>query len=174
MDTVGSPEKYQKNLTELFPSIKCIVAKGADHTYAIVSAASIAAKVKRDALLKNWVFSELGMQEAISREFGSGYPGDPNTKRWLRENIDPCFGYPELIRFSWSTCARLLEDEAINVLWPDYEEDDANRGGAFAKQGVKRQASLMSYVKTNEADVQKEARSCSFFRKMSAVNVTDF
>ena len=30
----------------------------------------------------------------ISRQFGSGYPGDPKTKLWLRNHFDPVFGFP--------------------------------------------------------------------------------
>jgi ribonuclease H2 subunit A len=116
----------------MFPGIDITVAKKADSTYPIVSAASIA---------------EPNLSETIGQAFGSGYPSgkkkiffyyaetnflasvlkrfslclfitsDPNTVRWLNENIDPVFGYPSIIRFSWSTTATILEKNAASVEW---------------------------------------------------------
>ncbi|KAJ2491487.1 hypothetical protein IWW37_002262 [Coemansia sp. RSA 2050] len=117
IDTVGPPLSYQKRLQELFPGIEITVAKKADSLYPIVSAASVCAKVTRDAHLSNWVFAE-GPQPTA---YGSGYPGDPSTVRWLKESVDHVFGYPGIIRFSWSTCVKLLEDSAAKVVWPDDE-----------------------------------------------------
>jgi len=31
---------------------------------------------------------------------------DPDTKAWLRKNVDPIFGFPSFVRFSWSTGMR--------------------------------------------------------------------
>lgn len=73
VDTVGPPEKYQAYLSSLFPAYIITVAKKADSTYPIVSAASICAKVTRDHAMQKWVFRE-GI-EATSEDFGSGYPG---------------------------------------------------------------------------------------------------
>ena len=42
---------------------------------------------------------------------------DPVTISWLSQNCQPIFGYPRLIRFSWSTCSKLLEENAIPVIW---------------------------------------------------------
>lgn len=71
VDTVGKPEKYQEYLKSIFPNLNITVAKKADSTYPIVSAASICAKVTRDHALKVWKFTE-GVEV---KEFGSGYPG---------------------------------------------------------------------------------------------------
>ncbi|KAJ2845358.1 hypothetical protein IWW36_004812, partial [Coemansia brasiliensis] len=62
IDTVGPPQTYQKKLQELFPGIDIVVAKKADSLYPIVSAASICAKVTRDAHLNHWVFAEPGVE----------------------------------------------------------------------------------------------------------------
>ncbi|CAG9767233.1 unnamed protein product [Ceutorhynchus assimilis] len=120
VDTVGKPEKYQEYLKSLFPNLDIVVAKKADSTYPIVSAASICAKVTRDHSLKVWDFVE-GIDV---KEFGSGYPGDPVTKRFLVDNCDPVFGYPQLVRFSWSTAANALENHAYHVEFEEADEDN--------------------------------------------------
>lgn len=73
VDTVGPPEKYEAKLSQIFPDYKITVAKKADSTYPIVSAASICAKVSRDHALKVWKFAE-GLT-LTHEDFGSGYPG---------------------------------------------------------------------------------------------------
>ncbi|KAF9351711.1 Ribonuclease H2 subunit A [Mortierella sp. NVP85] len=126
VDTVGPPESYQKKLERIFPTIaKIVVAKKADSKYPIVSAASICAKVTRDDVLRHWIFAETGMKDTISRQFGSGYPSDPKTVSWLKSNMDPIFGYPNIVRFSWQTCKTLLETSGKPVRWPDDEEANA-------------------------------------------------
>ncbi|XP_049938984.1 ribonuclease H2 subunit A isoform X2 [Schistocerca serialis cubense] len=122
VDTVGMPEKYQAKLSAIFPELKITVAKKADATYPIVSAASICAKVSRDRALSVWKFTE-GL-ELTAKEFGSGYPNDPVTKKFLIENIDPVFGFPQLVRFSWSTADKILQENAVQVEWEE-EDDDA-------------------------------------------------
>lgn len=73
----------------------------------MVSAASICAKVTRDEIINNWVFNEKpGFKDRV---FGSGYPGDPKTKQWLQHNLDPVFGFPDFVRFSWSTTKKILD-----------------------------------------------------------------
>ncbi|KAL7292863.1 hypothetical protein TKK_0013537 [Trichogramma kaykai] len=119
VDTVGKPEKYQARLESLFPGIKITVAKKADSTYPIVSAASICAKVSRDHALRAWQFREAENETA----YGSGYPNDPVTKTWLADNVDPIFGFPQLVRFSWSTAEKILESKAINVEWENIDDD---------------------------------------------------
>jgi ribonuclease H2 subunit A len=118
VDTVGPPEKYQLKLQAIFPKIKITVAKKADSTYPIVSLASICAKVSRDHALKVWKFRE--GTEVPDDGFGSGYPGDPTTKRFLH-SCEPVFGYPRIVRFSWSTAVNALEGHAFAV---EFEEDD--------------------------------------------------
>lgn len=122
LDTVGDPGKYQRKLSDLFPSVTVVVEKKADSKFPVVSAASICAKVLRDDLLANWNFEEPGLTP--SRVFGSGYPGDPKTKQWLERHCDPVFGYPSLIRFSWKTVDNALEaNDACKVFFGDEEEE---------------------------------------------------
>ena len=126
VDTVGPPEKYQAKLQELFPAQKVTVAKKADSLYPCVSAASICAKVARDKCLKDWIFPESQSEPKIeiSEKFGSGYPADPVTKKFLRENIDPVFGFPSIVRFSWKTAETLLDEKAIQMEFEEVEPEE--------------------------------------------------
>ncbi|XP_017493302.1 PREDICTED: ribonuclease H2 subunit A-like, partial [Rhagoletis zephyria] len=112
LDTVGPADKYQIKLRALFPNIKVVVSNKADSIYKIVSVASICAKVTRDHAVKNWQFLEEGISFSES-EYGSGYPGDPKTKDFLKKAFDPLFGFPTFVRFSWSTITKIMEEKAI-------------------------------------------------------------
>ncbi|XP_069623337.1 ribonuclease H2 subunit A [Ranitomeya imitator] len=121
VDTVGPADKYQEKLKKLFPGVEVTVKPKADSLFPVVSAASICAKVARDRVVKGWKFLEdLG---EIDVDYGSGYPNDPKTKEWLAKHLDPVFGYPQFVRFSWSTAQSILESKAAPVLWGDDEED---------------------------------------------------
>ena len=39
--------------------------------------------------------------------------------------MDEVFGYPNVVRFGWSTCRKKLE-KAYQVEWEDEEDDDDN------------------------------------------------
>jgi ribonuclease H2 subunit A len=120
VDTVGRPESYQARLTREFPGVKIVVEKKADATYPIVSAASICAKVARDHALRAWRFHE---SEDFTSEYGSGYPNDPATKAWLASSLDRVFGYPQIVRFSWSNVEQILESKALPVEWEETETE---------------------------------------------------
>ncbi|KDD72349.1 hypothetical protein H632_c3476p0, partial [Helicosporidium sp. ATCC 50920] len=126
VDTVGDAERYKIRLSADFPGIAFTVCPKADALFPIVSAASIAAKVTRDEETKNL---PLPAGLPISREFGSGYPADPYTKKWLESSVDPVFGFPSIVRFSWATCTPLLAAaNAVEVAWEvDAEEGDAGQ-----------------------------------------------
>ncbi|KAI8826676.1 ribonuclease H-like domain-containing protein [Fimicolochytrium jonesii] len=122
VDTVGPPDSYKRKLQARFPQLRFTVAKKADSLYPCVSAASICAKVTRDAVLKQWQYVENNIETLFSNPFGSGYPSDPNTVNWMNHHIDPVFGYPRIVRFSWATSVNLLKDRACAVKWPEEEE----------------------------------------------------
>jgi len=52
-----------------------------------------------------------------------GEKSDPLTIAWLGQNIDKVFGFPGVVRFSWSTVTLLLKDKAIDVNWYEDEEE---------------------------------------------------
>jgi len=126
VDTVGDPGKYQTKLKEIFPEIDITVAKKADSLYPIVSAASIGAKVARDKAVKSWVFGEDFDQEDLA--YGSGYPADPVTKKFLSSSFDKVFGFPTFVRFSWSTASNIIEKDGVSVEWEDDEDEERPEG----------------------------------------------
>ncbi len=91
VDTVGPPEKYRAKLSELFPQLEITVESKADANYPVVSAASVVAKVTRDAVLRRWRFLETLPAFAgaeANRDFGCGYPSGESVReaaRGLRE-----------------------------------------------------------------------------------------
>ena len=42
---------------------------------------------------------------------------DPNTQAWLKTAVDPVFGFPSVVRFSWTTVKVILEKSAYPVKW---------------------------------------------------------
>lgn len=121
VDTVGPAAAYQARLAKMFPSARVTVAAKADSLYPIVSAASVCAKVTRDAALDSFASA------AAPAALGSGYPGDERTKLWLRRTLDPVFGWDRrLARFSWRTVRDLMEGPAalaVDAEWPDQDSD---------------------------------------------------
>lgn len=83
-----------------------ILEHKADERYPVVSAASIIAKCERDRLIEELKL-ELG-------DFGSGYPSDNKTRRFLIELIKKNEAGCPHVRFSWKTLTsiaqRRLED----------------------------------------------------------------
>lgn len=147
VDALGATGPYEKLLSSHFPGISFTVTAKADSKYKIVGAASVAAKVTRDAWIEGWIFEEdahessdaTGMQDVKriwSEEVGSGYPSgvytsvflfssagidlyvlDPNTKTWVKNSLERTFGYPSIARFSWTTIKVVLDASAHAVEW---------------------------------------------------------
>ncbi len=74
---------------------KIIAEHKADTKYPVVSAASILAKVKRDAII-----SKLKTRYG---NFGSGYPSDQKTEKFIKEWIKKFGKAPPFARKSWAT-----------------------------------------------------------------------
>uniref|UniRef100_A0A8D8FPV9 Ribonuclease n=1 Tax=Culex pipiens TaxID=7175 RepID=A0A8D8FPV9_CULPI len=160
VDTVGPPEKYQAKLKLIFPNFKITVAKKADSTYPIVSAASICAKVSRDHALKVWKFRE-GTDPEV--KFGSGYPGDPVTKKFLGD-FDRVFGFPRLVRFSWSTASNALDKKAFDV---EFDDEDEEQEKAKATYGSEK---LSKYF---AADRNEQRKRHEYFRERHLEHVAE-
>eukprot|EP00038_Savillea_parva_P013152 m.209238 g.209238 ORF g.209238 m.209238 type:complete len:335 (+) comp24500_c0_seq1:35-1039(+) len=141
VDTVGKEEFYQEKLERIFPQLKIVVTSKADVKFPIVSAASICAKVTRDHVLDQWKFAEGGDFPKIP---GSGYPGDPDTKAWLQKVVDPVFGFPGAVRFSWSTTRKLMEEHCAVVTWED-DEDESDTPSVLSFFGSKQKAAKLRH-----------------------------
>lgn len=77
VDALGTTTTYEKYLSSLFPGISFTVTTKADSKFKIVGAASVAAKVTRDACIEGWHFEETdGQTDQLpwGSELGSGYP----------------------------------------------------------------------------------------------------
>ena len=74
---------------------------GADETHAVVSAASVVAKVERDRLLAD-------IDAEYDREVGSGYPSDSTTREFLADYVEEHGDLPTCARRTWSTCEDVL------------------------------------------------------------------
>ena len=163
VDTVGPPEKYQAKLEEIFPELKITVAKKADSLFPCVSAASICAKVARDHAISGWKFME---DKTFSNEWGSGYPADPVTKKFLRDNIDPIFGFPSIVRFSWKTAETLLEEKGCHVEFEEVEPDE--------DPSVKKNPSVKQFFvqTTKTGKFGKTSKRCAFFSDRKLTRAT--
>lgn len=80
------------------PSTTVQVEYKADLNYAIVGAASIIAKVQRD--------NRINALKQVYGNIGSGYPSDPETKKFLHDNKTKRL---PIIRYSWQPVKDLLQ-----------------------------------------------------------------
>lgn len=135
VDTIGQPAIYQKKLERVFPTAKITVAKKADSLYPCVSAASVCAKVTRDAALETLWKARGPTAEGDAGEgmgWGSGYPSDGRCSGWLKGNMHPVFGWGPECRFSWGTAKDMLEAApakggGVKVDWPVDDDGDTHR-----------------------------------------------
>ena len=96
------PERFKKNVIALIKrEVEVISEHNADKTYPIVSAASIVAKVERDA--------EIAKLHERYGNFGSGYPADPSTIAFLKEWLGKYGEMPPFARKTWKTWRRLVD-----------------------------------------------------------------
>jgi ribonuclease HII len=96
-------------------TFKCeIVSKHkADDIYPIVSAASIVAKTARDAEIEKIAKK---LEPRLNLHFGSGYPADPITQKFLSTWIDKYKTLPPHTRRSWKTVQNILRQKSIKKL----------------------------------------------------------
>lgn len=96
-------DRFGRRVADRVPATVSIHAEhGADDTYPLVAAASVVAKVERDAHVAE-------LATAYDHDLGSGYPSDPKTRDFLAAYIEEHGDLPDCARRSWQTSADLLE-----------------------------------------------------------------
>ena len=97
----NNKELYGKHLFRFLKNkdIEIIMEHKADMNYPVVSAASIIAKVTRDNEIEK-------IKKKIKIDFGSGYPADPKTVKFLEKYHEE---YQHLFRKSWASFKKIKE-----------------------------------------------------------------
>lgn len=95
-------DRFGRRVAARVPNVGPITAEhGADATYPVVAAASVIAKVRRDAHVA-------ALAEEYERDVGSGYPSDPTTRAFLETYLEATGQLPACARRSWKTCDELV------------------------------------------------------------------
>lgn len=89
--------------TPSLPSVDATAAHGADGDDPVAGAASVVAKVTRDAAM-----AEVDAAYQSYDDVGSGYPSDPATRSFLADYVGDHGTLPDCARASWSTCEDAL------------------------------------------------------------------
>jgi ribonuclease HII len=113
--------------------IEIVAENKADENYVVVGAASVVAKVTRDREIGN-------IKKRIGVEFGSGYPADPSTQKFLRENYAKK-EYDGIFRTSWGSYKTLLAQAKQSSLSQYLETRHANKTGLSKKTGFSKNSS---------------------------------
>lgn len=93
---------------------RIVSAHHADRDRPIVSAASIVAKVCRDRAVSRLRFR-------LESDFGSGYPSDARTQRFVKDHLSATVERVSWLRYSWATVERLKPRPRLRTLdtpWP--------------------------------------------------------
>jgi len=101
---------FKRSIQRYIPyDVEIVSQHNADELFPVVSAASILAKVRRDAEIR-------AIEEELGQPVGSGYPGDPVTIAFLEKWIREKGSLPPHTRASWDTAKRLLAEAATRKL----------------------------------------------------------
>ena len=92
---IESWKVYLENFLVARSNLHIICEHKADTNYVVVGAASILAKVRRDAEVEK-------IKKSIGMDFGSGYSADPVTRKFVFDNYEKFKG-KGIFRESWDT-----------------------------------------------------------------------
>jgi ribonuclease HII len=97
-------ERFKQHIQECMSfKVNIVSEHKADRNYVVVSAASIIAKVERDR--------EIAELAKTFGYFGSGYPSDPRTMKFLKECCEELDEYPDFVRKSWKPAKRVRDQK---------------------------------------------------------------
>ena len=105
----SNEEEFARQINREVKDCRIISKHGADETYPRVSAASILAKTKRDAMMRN-------IAKELDADLGSGYPSDPKTINFLKDYYSQHGKMPPYTRMSWKTVGRLINELSMSDL----------------------------------------------------------
>lgn len=102
-----NPKKFEKMIQDkLSKKYNLLAEHKADSNHTIAAAASILAKVTRDNTIEE-------IKSKVGENIGSGYPSDPNTKKFLEKNFrGPINKY---LRKCWKTYKNLDKPAQSNL-----------------------------------------------------------
>lgn len=101
------PDRFKKTVREHIDKkrvrgMKIIAENNADKKYAIVSAASIIAKVERDRAIEE-------LKKKVDFDFGVGYPHDERTIEFVESLVKSRKKLPPYVRKTWVTTKMIQE-----------------------------------------------------------------
>ncbi|MBB6647016.1 ribonuclease HII [Halobellus ruber] len=103
VDAARFGRRVGDGIAERGPSVAVHAEHGADAADPLVAAASVIAKVERDARI-----AALGSEYPEHAPVGSGYPSDPETRAFLRRYVGDTGELPDCARASWATADDVL------------------------------------------------------------------
>ena len=167
VDTVGPAGSYQALLKNSLDdrTIEVTVEPKADAKYECVSAASIVAKVTRD--------KHIEIIEKEDKDCGSGYPSDPKTREWLKDNYDNIFGFGREVRFSWKTVETMFKENNNKCEWEDYDSEEENEKYKKNKKDKKENDENKNFKIDNMIEI-KENKKKNTIRSFYEKNDIDF
>lgn len=90
-------------------NVEIVSQHNADELFPVVSAASILAKVRRDAEIK-------AIETELGEPIGSGYPADPVTIAFLERWVYQKGSLPPHTRTTWDTAKRLMRNASMRKI----------------------------------------------------------
>lgn len=101
-----NPERFKERIKKsLHKQVRVVASHKGDEKFTCVGAASILAKTHRDASIKQ-LCEKHG-------DLGSGYPGDPKTRQFLKDYYKSHGEFPKFARKCWGTLKKLEKEMGI-------------------------------------------------------------